>query len=83
MESGGQRLNHTPVSVASAMVAHKTASPPANLPKPLSTLPARARPKEVPPGVPEYNYRMCQYDLIEMGAKKQQLLFDNPSGFGE
>ena len=33
--------------------------------------------------MPDYNFRMCQYDIIAMGEKGQNLTFDNPSGYSE
>ena len=45
---------------------------------PVSTLPPTNRPSEVPAGVPEYNFRMCQYDIIKMGQNKVNLVFDQP-----
>lgn len=33
---------------------------------------------EIPPGVPEYNFRMCQNEIIAMGKKNQALTFDQP-----
>ncbi|KAJ9605197.1 hypothetical protein H2200_010587 [Cladophialophora chaetospira] len=50
---------------------------------PVSTLPPAQRPSEVPPGVPEYNFRMCQYDIIRMGQNKVNLLFDQPAAQSE
>lgn len=33
----------------------------------------------VPAGIPEYNWRMCQNDLIRMGQNKVNLVFDAPN----
>jgi len=65
----------------SASKALQTAIPPPPG-QPVKLLPAGQRPKEVPAGVPEYNFRMCQYDIIKMGQKNQNLTFDNPTGHG-
>lgn len=45
-----------------------------------STLPPSAAPTaEVPAGVPVYNWRMCQYDLILMNQTNKSLEFDAPN----
>lgn len=47
---------------------------------PVATLlPAQRRP-EVPAGVPEYNFRMCQFDMMQMGLHNKSLVFDIPKG---
>lgn len=47
---------------------------------PYSTVPPEARKTpEIPAGVPEYNFRMCQYDIIKMNQTGISLLFDQPS----
>lgn len=33
--------------------------------------------------MPEYNYRMCQNDIISMGTQGKKLVFDNPAGYSE
>lgn len=62
----------------SAPVAGSAIPPPPGTP--VSSLPPDQRPTEVPPGVPEYNWRMCQYDLIHMGQNKHNLTIDQPAG---
>lgn len=47
---------------------------------PVSTIPPAQRSKEVPAGVPEYNFRMCQVDIIKMGQLNQSIVFDIPKG---
>lgn len=44
-------------------------------------IPDEFRANEVPAGVPEYNFRMCQYDLIRMRDQKRNMTFDNPQGY--
>lgn len=49
-----------------------------------STLPPSATDTgAVPAGVPEYNWRMCQYDLIRMGQNRVSLVFDAPNPTSE
>ena len=45
---------------------------------PAYTLPADQRRNEIPPGVPEYNLRMCQHDILLMQKNNQNLMFDLP-----
>lgn len=47
---------------------------------PVSSVPASQRSAEVPAGVPEYNWRMCQYDMIKMGQNKQNFIISQPTG---
>lgn len=48
---------------------------------PVSTLaPGQSPASAVPSGVPEYNWRMCQNDLVKMGQNKQSLVMDQPAG---
>ena len=82
----------SPPPPAATTPAPKPSIPPPPAPKapippppgtPVSSLPPDARPSEVPAGVPEYNFRMCQYDIMKMGQNNQNLTFDNPEGYSE
>lgn len=70
------------VSTRSLSPASKRAVAPIPTPPgtPVTSLPPSIRPSEVPAGVPDYNFRMCQVDLIRMGQAKQSLVFDVPKG---
>lgn len=51
--------------------------PPAH---PVASLLPHERPEEVPDDIPEYEWRMCQHDMIRMGQRDESLILDNPSG---
>jgi hypothetical protein len=57
-----------------------TAPPPPG--SPVKTLPNGQKVPEIPPGVPEYNFRMCQNDIIKMGQAKPPgtLTVENTAG---
>lgn len=63
-------------------VAGATPAPSMSIPPPPGTpymiLPADKRKNEVPAGVNEYNFRMCQYDFIRMNQTGKHLLVDQP-----
>jgi hypothetical protein len=61
-------------------MATGTAPPPPG--SPVKTLPNGQRVPEIPPGVPEYNFRMCQNDIIKMGQAKPPgtLTVENTAG---
>lgn len=44
-------------------------------PTPSSTV---AKPSGVPPGVPDYNFRLCQEDLISMGKANETIVVNQP-----
>ncbi|KAK5049496.1 hypothetical protein LTR84_004425 [Exophiala bonariae] len=56
-----------------------TSAPPPNAPTANATVDYQHRNgSEIPAGVPEYNFRMCQNDIIAMGQKNISLVFDQP-----
>lgn len=71
------RTYHDPANAVYTFSFDKRQAPPPPA-APVSTLAPGTMPPGVPPGVPEYNFRMCQNDLIAMGTAKQDLIVNQP-----
>ena len=80
-EGSSTPLATTSRAPATTPPATATIPPPPGTP--FSSLSAASRKPEVPAGVPEYNFRMCQYDIIRMGIANQTLNFDQPQDQSE
>ncbi|KAK5557070.1 hypothetical protein LTR46_004881 [Exophiala xenobiotica] len=84
LQSEGRKSTDGPIAPATTPQPTTTPAPAATTGigappgTPVSTLPPAQRPSEVPAGVPEYNFRMCQYDIIKMGTNNQSLVFEQP-----
>ncbi|KAK5453470.1 hypothetical protein LTS15_006655 [Exophiala xenobiotica] len=84
LQSEGRKSTNGPIAPATTPQPTTTPAPAATTEigappgTPVSTLPPAQRPSEVPAGVPEYNFRMCQYDIIKMGTNNQSLVFEQP-----
>ncbi|KAK5322489.1 hypothetical protein LTR93_005692 [Exophiala xenobiotica] len=84
LQSEGRKSTNGPIAPATTPQPTTTPAPAATTGigappgTPVSTLPPAQRPSEVPAGVPEYNFRMCQYDIIKMGTNNQSLVLEQP-----